>query len=185
MANITFVPLEERHLSLMCAWLMKPHVRAWWDSDVSWTLARVQEKYGSYIQGYKFEKGIKKPIQAFIIAIDGKDIGYIQLYDAHLFEREGGLTLDELPRPLATFDIFLGEEAYVGKGYGTAIMTQFLKEHVDPYFDTCFVDPEKANVQAVRAYEKVGFIKIKEVGSALYMVCALKMSKKKLFRPRD
>jgi len=37
------------------------HVKAWWDQDLPWTPKLIEEKYGSYIHGYKIEKGIKKP----------------------------------------------------------------------------------------------------------------------------
>ncbi len=67
------------------------------------------------------------------------------------------------------YDIFIGEEEYVGKGLGSHIMEQFLKEYVDPYYDACFVDPDPANVSAIRAYEKAGFKKVKK-GTVTWMV---------------
>ncbi len=161
--TITFIPLQERHLPLLLAWLEMPHVKAWWDQDVHWTIELIKDKYGSYVHGYKIDDGIKKPVQALIICADGKEIGYIQLYNAHDFAREDGIALDELSRSLAAFDIFIGDPAYVGKGYGSRIMKQFLEEFVDPAYEACFVDPDTANAQAIRAYENVGFKKVKTV----------------------
>jgi len=169
MSLIAFVPLKEHHLPIMLAWLQASHVKAWWDKDIDWTPALVSQKYGSYIRGYKLEQGIKKPIQAFIITVDDTKIGYIQLYNAHDCLREDGHRLDGLPHSLAAFDIFIGDSKYVGKGYGTALMKQFLKEYVDPQYEACLVDPEQTNVQAVRTYEKAGFVKLRNVGSSLWM----------------
>jgi aminoglycoside 6'-N-acetyltransferase len=77
--TITFTPLTDFHLPLLLEWLKEPHVKAWWDPNVEWTLRRAQEKYRSYIQGYKLENGIKKSIQAYIFYIDKQLVGYIQL----------------------------------------------------------------------------------------------------------
>lgn len=105
----------------------------------------------------------QKAHQAYIIYGNDDSFGYIQLYNAYDFSREGSIPLEGLQKSLATIDIFIGEEEYVGKGLGSRIMTQFLKEYVDPYYDACLVDPDTANMQAIRAYEKAGFKKIKTV----------------------
>lgn len=170
--NITFTPLQERHLPLLLEWLETPHVKAWWDQDVQWTIELIKDKFGSYVQGYKITDGVKKPMQAFIICVDNKEIGYIQLYNAHDFAHEDGRALDALPQSLAAFDIFIGDPAYVGKGYGSRIMKQFLQEFVDPVYEACFVDPDTANTQAIRAYENAGFEKIKTIedGKVTWMI---------------
>ena len=111
-------------------------------------------------------------MHAFIIALDRKEIGYIQLYNAHDYERDDGFALECLSGSLAALDIIIGEAECMGKGYGSTIMKQFLVQHVDPSFDACFVDQDIANVQAVRAYEKAGFVQIKTVknGAGVWMV---------------
>jgi aminoglycoside 6'-N-acetyltransferase len=138
---VTFERLQDSHFSLLLKWLEAPHVKAWWDQDVHWTLERIKEKYGDYGKGYKLEKGVQKPFQAYVIYGDARPLGYIQLYNAYDFSREDQIPLEGFPESLATIDIFIGEEDYVGKGLGSRIMNQFLKEYVDPYYDTCFVDP--------------------------------------------
>jgi len=169
---ITFQPLQEAHLPLLLKWLETPHVKAWWDQDVQWTPKLIKEKFGTYVQGYKVEEGLKKPMRAYIISIDDVPIGYIQLYNAHDFPREDNILLTDLPNSLAALDIFIGEEGYVGKGLGAKIMKQFLEEYVDPSYDACFVDPDTANIKAIRAYEKAGFKKVKTIkdGAVIWMV---------------
>ncbi len=58
------------------------------------------------------------------------------------------------------------------KGLGPLLLLQFLKEHIDPLYEACFVDPDTANVQAIRAYEKAGFKAVKTVneGTITWMV---------------
>lgn len=170
MLHISFLPLQEQHLSLLLEWLEQPHVKAWWDQDVHWTPELVIEKYGSYIEGYKLENGERKPMQAYIACLDNRPVAYIQLYNAHDFPREDGASLQDLPQSLAAIDIFMGEPAFVGKGYGSGIMKSFLKDHVAPHYEACFVDPDRYNTQAVRAYEKAGFVPHKSHGDSIWML---------------
>ncbi len=65
--TITFQPLNESYFQLLLKWLEAPHVKKWWDQDVTYTMDLVREKYSSYVKGYKFIDGIQKPIQGFII----------------------------------------------------------------------------------------------------------------------
>ena len=176
--NITFIPLKKSHFPLLLKWLESPHVKAWWDTDVKWTPERIQEKYRSrsYIQGYKrlvlSDRVIEKPMHAFVMCVDGREIGYIQYYNAYDFPREQGYEIEGLPESLASLDVFIGEEKWTRKGLGPLLINDFLKEHVFTQFEACFVDPDTANIGAIRAYEKAGFKKVKAVkeGTITWMV---------------
>ena len=170
--RITFQPLQESHLPLLLKWLETPHVKAWWDQDVEWTPELIKEKYGSYVQGYKGEQGLKKPTQAYIVYVEDDPIGYTQLYNTHDFPREDKVSLAQHSDSLAGLDIFIGEEAFLGKGLGSRIIKKFLNEYVDPHYDACFVDPDTANIKAIRAYENAGFKKRKTVkdGAVTWMM---------------
>jgi len=173
---ITFLPLQEKHFPLLLKWLETPHVKAWWDQDVVWTMDLIEEKYGSYVKEFKRvtlpEGVIEKPIHAFIMCMDGKEVGYIQYYNVYDFPREGEGELKGLPKSLASIDVFIGEEAFIGKGLGSLFMETFFKEYIDPLYEACFVDPETLNIQAIRAYEKAGFEKVKTIkgGTITWMV---------------
>jgi len=174
--HITFIPLQQSHFPLLLKWLETPHVKAWWDQDVCWTSELIKEKYGTYVQEFKRlnlpDHIIEKPMHAFVVCVNGEEIGYIQYYNAYDFPREQGYEIEGLPQNMASLDVFIGEEDYFGKGLGPTIMKQFLKEKVDPFYDACFVDPDTINVQAIRAYEKAGFKKVKTVkeGTITWMV---------------
>lgn len=158
--SFKFLPLKEEHLPWLLKWLETPHVKAWWDRDIAWTMDLIQQKYGCYIQGFKIVDGQKKPLQAYIVYVNDTPVGYIQLYNTHDFAREDGLSIEELPASLAAFDIFIGDPDYVGKGYGTSILNFFFKNYVDPKYEFSFVYPDSDNIAAVRTYEKVGFKRI-------------------------
>lgn len=161
--KLTFIPLQESHFPLLLKWLEMPHVKAWWDQDVQWTSKLIKKKFETYVQGYKILKNIKKPMHSFIICKDEKEIGYIQFYNAYDFPREQGYVIEGLPKNMASLDVFIGEKDEVGKGLGALLLMQFLKEHIDPVYEACFVDPDTANVQAIRTYEKAGFKAVKTV----------------------
>ena len=112
--NITFKPLSESHFPLLLRWLEMPHLKAWWDSEIQWTPELIHQKYKTYVQGFKLEDGERKDIHAFIVCIDEKPIGYIQIYNAYDCKRSSPLI--NLPQSLAAFDFFMGEPDYLRKG---------------------------------------------------------------------
>lgn len=173
---ITFTPLQIRHFPLLLRWLEKSHVKAWWDQDIRWTPALIEQKYGSYVQGVKrFQRSdclIEKPINAFIIGYNNQDIGYMQYYNKHDFPLEEDFIPPDLPTSLAAIDLYIGEENYTGKGIGPKVLELFLTQHVFKKFDVCFIDIDIQNTAAKRCYEKAGFRPIHAVlkGRILWMM---------------
>lgn len=157
--KITFVPLAESHFPLLLKWLETPHVKKWWDQDVTYTLDLVHEKYSSYSKGYKLEGGVQKPIQGFIIHNNQTPVGYIQIYNAYDFPRNKPLS--GLPESLGAFDIFIGTEEDLGQGLGSKAILEFLKLHGSQY-SHIFTDPDSSNIAAIKCYEKAGFKRILE-----------------------
>ncbi|MCA3628490.1 MAG: GNAT family N-acetyltransferase [Methylobacterium sp.] len=172
--TITFEKLQTTHFPLLLKWLMTPHVRAWWDSNVQWTAELITQKYGQYVKGYKrltLPTGIiEKPMHAYIILQDKKQIGYIQFYNKHDFPSEYGYENLGLPVNLAAIDWYIGEAAYLRKGIGTKALTLFVDEYVLKNFDAVFVDPDTANIAGIRTYEKAGFSHIKTIGDISWML---------------
>lgn len=157
--TITFKPLNESHFTLLLKWLEVPHVKKWWDQDVTYTMDLVREKYSSYVKGYKFVDGQQKPIKGFIIYSDQNPVGYIQIYNAYDFPRSKALL--GLPSNLGAFDIFIGEAAALQQGLGSKAIFEFLKLHCNQY-SYIFADPDINNFSAIKCYEKAGFKKVSE-----------------------
>lgn len=168
--NITFEPLTKSHFPLLLKWLEAPHVKAWWDQDVKWTEELIIEKYGSYVDGHKIQNGEAKKLDAFIINLNSKPIGYIQLYDAHAFPRN--TTLTDLPKSLAAIDILIGDTYFIGKNVGSNAMILFSEQYCAPLYEYTFVDPDISNIAAIKSYTKAGFkqIKINNATQEIWMV---------------
>jgi GNAT superfamily N-acetyltransferase len=157
--KITFIPLTESHFPLLLEWLETPYVKAWWDPDVRWTLASIQEKYSDYVKGYKRDNDISKPFKAFIICFDDKPIGYVQIYNAYDFPRSKPLS--GLPKKLGAFDIFIGDEKYLRQNIGSKAITKFFNLYAHQY-SHILVDPDAGNTAAIKCYEKAGFRRLPE-----------------------
>lgn len=166
--NINFTKLQNSHFPLLLKWLEAPHVKAWWDEDIVWNPELIEQKYNTYIQGYKIEHGISKPIHAYIITVDEVKVGYIQYYNAYDFERDEPLI--NLPASLAAFDIFIGDHNHVGKGIGSKVLRQFCDEYIFAEFDHCLADPDVGNIGAIHAYAKAGFNEIYRTNKVIMMV---------------
>ncbi|KJF26881.1 hypothetical protein TZ02_10810 [Clostridium aceticum] len=99
-----------------------------------------------YFDGSKPQKG-----QLWIIKHEGEEIGAICYSSFHLKGRS------------AELDIWMPIEKNCGKGFGSEairLFCDYLKEKL--YIDRFIIRPSKRNERAVRAYEKAGFIKIKD-----------------------
>lgn len=154
--KIKFLKLSISDFPLLLKWLGNHHVKQWWDQDITHAEKSIEEKYISYTQGYKLENGEKKAISAFIIYLDDKPIGYIQLYNAYDFSRNKPLA--NLPKSLGKLDFYIGEEEYLRRGIGSAILREFNYQN----YDYILVDPDINNIAAIKTYERVGFKKVTE-----------------------
>jgi len=174
--TISFQPLEKEHFSLLFKWLELPHVKEFWDKSTLWTKELIQEKYSSYVDGYKLANGVRKPLRAYLIYLHALPIGYIHYYNAYDFPSEG-YDLKEIVKnskgenlSLAALDLFIGEKEVYGNGIGSLVIKTFLETYVWPKFDACLVDPEKRNLGAIKAYAKAGFSSQREIGPSIILL---------------
>jgi aminoglycoside 6'-N-acetyltransferase len=151
---ITFRPVEARDIPDLHRWRNEPHVMRWWyeDDDSEPTYDVVARNYGPDHDDKEHR---------YIIEMDGRSIGYIQMYllsdwpdYAALIQEQG-----------AGIDLFIGEPDLVNKGVGTEVIDRFLQDVVfaDPAIEQCVIDPEISNSAAVRAYTKAGFTPVRTV----------------------
>jgi len=86
---------------------------------------------------------------------DGRPIGFHQIIDP---AREETRYWGDVPPGLRAIDIWIGEEADLGRGYGTQMMHLALARcFADASVTAVLVDPLVSNVRAHRFYERLGF----------------------------
>ncbi len=146
-----FKSLQEDDLTLLCAWLDKPHVKAWWNDG--FTHDEIKEKY---------RRRIGDPIVVpFIVYLDEVPIGFIQYY--HADKVGDGWWPDEVEGTVG-IDQFIGEEDYLNRGYGSKMIAEFVKKlFATPGIKKIITDVDPKNQRAIRCYEKVGFKFVKEL----------------------
>lgn len=93
--------------------------------------------------------------EQLIAESDGKPVGFLQIIDPALEESH---YWGEVPRGLRAIDIWLGEQADLGKGFGTEMMKQTIARIFENAgINAILVDPLESNVRAHRFYERLGF----------------------------
>ena len=136
--KIQFRSLDENDFSQIHIWRNTDFVKQYWTPV---TLEEIKKKYKSYITG-------EKPTKAYIIVIDGNDVGYIQTYyysnykgveNSH--EREYYDSLDA-NKYSAGIDLFIGNNDYVHKGYVFS----------DPNTVNIIITPNPDNIIAIKAH---------------------------------
>lgn len=93
--------------------------------------------------------------EQLIAELDGRPIGFVQIIDP---AREESHYWGACEANLRAVDIWLGEEADLGRGYGTIIMRLALQRcFADPAVTAVIIDPLASNTRARRFYERLGF----------------------------
>jgi aminoglycoside 6'-N-acetyltransferase len=145
---ITFRLLEKKDYALFASWLGQPHVAKWWREPA--TVEFVEKEYGP---------GDKKT-DVYVVNGDGQPIGIIQSYRIEDYPEH----FEKIPIPGAVgVDLLIGVPGLTGKGYGTQLLTNFIKLIREKYPEASCVlaDPETTNLASIRAFEKAGFRKDK------------------------
>ena len=137
----SFRPVTPDDLEMIAGWLAEPHVAEWWD-DPDEEIASIREHIDSI------------SVEPLIIELDGRPIGYLQSYDPHL---EDDHPYQDQPFGTLGIDLSMGVPDLVGIGHGSAIIRQFVEELFAEGTPRVIIDPDPANLRAIRAYEKAGF----------------------------
>ena len=143
---------------LLMRWRAEPHVHEWWDpDDPAPTYEEVVEQYTPAVQG-------EEKTTACIIEVDGRPAGFMQFYRWLPYE-EAEPSLD-IAADADTFglDIHIGEPDLIDRGIGSRAV-DLLCRHLEDDLGASWIalTTEVANHRAQRAYEKVGFVKVRQV----------------------
>lgn len=93
--------------------------------------------------------------EQLIAEVGGRPVGFVQIIDP---AREESRYWGEAPPGLRAIDIWIGDAADLGRGFGTRIMRLALERcFADPAVSAVLIDPLASNVRAHRFYERLGF----------------------------
>lgn len=149
---ITFRSVSIDDLPMLHEWLQRPHWREWW-GDPQEELAHIRDM----VEG----RDSTKP---FIFRLDGKDKGYIQVW--YIKDQQGTEFardypwLEELPADAVGVDLSIAAPEDLSKGLGTMVLQAFVRKLRQDGYQRIVIDPDPANLRAVRAYRKAGFQEI-------------------------
>lgn len=147
--QIGFAPVTPEDYGLLASWLHSPHMREWWgDPD---------EELG-FIRDMVEGRDTTRP---FLIVLDGRPVGYIQYWFIGHHQNEVWIKdnpwLAELPSEAIGVDLSIGDPDLVSKGIGSTALSAFVRKLSADGYRTIIIDPDPANLRAVRAYQKAGF----------------------------
>jgi RimJ/RimL family protein N-acetyltransferase len=146
--RIGFRGLTEDDLPLLHEWLQREHVRRWWSKHE--TYADVAEYYLAAIRG-------SDPTELYLIELDDRPGGFIETYLVSDYpEYEAVVGTGE---GVAGVDLFLANEEQTGRGIGSRVLVEFVRDVVFAAQTTtaCIAGPDADNGASIRAFEKAGF----------------------------
>lgn len=95
-----------------------------------------------------------------IAEVDGVPIGFLQIIDP---AEEASHYWGDVPANLRAIDIWIGDAAYLGRGYGTRMMRRAIALcFADPAVEAILIDPLASNTRAIRFYQRLGFKPVEE-----------------------
>jgi RimJ/RimL family protein N-acetyltransferase len=150
---ISFRLVTRDDYPLLLEWHQRPHVEQWWTKRT--TIEEIEEHYGPTIDG-------TEPTDHCMALLDGEPLGMIQTYLVADYPDYAEL-IDE-PEGVAGVDLFIGEEAMLGRGLGTEMIRRFTEQIVfaRPETTAATADPDVRNTTSMRAFEKAGFRSVRE-----------------------
>lgn len=159
-----FRAFVEADLPRLAVWLRLPHVQAWWPADGS--PAALAAEYAPILRG-------EVAVRAHVALLDGAPSGYVQDYTPASLHGDGWW-LDVADPGVRGIDIFVADQALLGRGLGARMIDAFVARlFQDRRVTLVQADPHPRNERAVRAFSRAGFCEQgpirTPVGTALLM----------------
>jgi aminoglycoside 6'-N-acetyltransferase len=150
--RFTFRRLTRSDFAMVATWLAEPHVRRWWNHDV--TEEAVERDFGRSADG-------DEPSEDHVAMLDGQPIGLLQYarfadYPEYLDELS---PVYDVPDGAVSIDYLIGDPSLVGRGLGTAMIRAFVTRvwRTDAAASCIVVPVNTANEASWRALLAAGF----------------------------
>jgi aminoglycoside 6'-N-acetyltransferase len=142
MITVYFRTATPADIPLLDLWDQKPHVSAS-DPDDGWGWDRL---LGGALAG----------LETYICEVEGRPVGVVQILDTFV---DASRYWGDTGPGFRALDIWIGPEDALGKGYGTAMIHKALSMcFLDATVHTVLIDPLVSNTDAIRFYQRVGFV---------------------------
>lgn len=137
MNRIALRPINDLDLALLTSWLNKKYILKWYHDADEW-LYEIKERHGVFSW-----------IKHFIVLDGETPIGFCQYYDCY-DAKEEWYSVNK-PNDTFSIDYLIGEESYLFKGYGKAIVGLLtIAVKANEKGRRIIVQPEKDNVASNR-----------------------------------
>ncbi len=146
MSEIKIRKFNDEDLNLFIKWLNKDHVKKWYEQPESWI-----EEITKCNNNYQW-------INHFIVTNEDEPIGFCQYYDCFNAKDLEDWYEVKKPNTMFSIDYLIGEEQYLGKGYGKEIVksiTELIKKN---HSGQIVVQPDKENLHSCKALLANGYV---------------------------
>ena len=147
MNKIVLRKVIDKDIPLLTTWLNKEYILKWYHNPDDW-LVEINERHGAYSW-----------LHHFIVMDENTPIGFCQYYDCFDADSLEDWYSVSLPNDTFSIDYLIGNEAYLGKGYGKAIvklLTDIRREK--ELGKQIIVQPDKENMPSNHVLLSNGYI---------------------------
>ena len=146
-------PLTRADFPLMADWLGRPHVAQWWDEPRG--PDAIEDEYGPCIDG-------TDPTLVFVCEEAGTPVGFVQIY--RMADNPGYVESVGFA-DAAGIDLFVGDADRRGAGLGPRMISAGVARMWASYPEVhgAVAGPSVANLRSCRAFEKAGFVAVRQV----------------------
>ncbi len=147
MNKIVLRKVIDKDIPLLTTWLNKEYILKWYHNPDDW-LVEINERHGAYSW-----------LHHFIVMDENTPIGFCQYYDCFDADSLEDWYSVSLPNDTFSIDYLIGNEAYLGKGYGKAIvklLTDIIREK--ELGKQIIVQPDKENMPSNHVLLSNGYI---------------------------
>lgn len=142
---ISFAPAVAEDHPLIVGWLQQPHVRQWLHGT---GLQNTLDSLDEFLEG-------AAEFDHWLASDQGTPFAY--LLTSTVDQTEAAVAAIPFAGGQAiTLDVFIGEPDYLDRGWGTALIKQFIDRQFPAVTDV-LIDPEATNTRAIHVYQKLGF----------------------------